>query len=213
MSRTTPRRAQPSGPLDPIEGWPEEPEQLELLDAQALPRRADAAGDIGAVDASGGPGGIGDEAEDASKDWRPPPAVTYLDAAALAPVDGADPTADDPDLPFWLAFNHVKGIGPARFALLLGAFVTARAAWEAGPAGWRAAGLDERTAAALARQRPHIEPEAEVERLSRLHVTALTLKHSGDPALLREIAQPPPVLYVRERLTRADDWAVAIVGT
>ena len=190
------RRAPLSGPLDPAEELALGPEQLELLPGASAERPER--------------GAMGEDV--AGEEWRPPLAVSYADPAAL-PESRAQPDEQDPDLPYWLAFNRVKGIGPARFALLLGAFVTARAAWEAAPAAWRAAGLDERTAASLARQRTRIAPDAEWERLVRLRVRALTIKHADYPKLLREIAQPPPVLYVRGELTLADDWAVAIVGT
>src|SRR5579859_7694593 len=121
MSRTTPRRAQSSEPLEPTQDWPDEPEQLELLAGASAQRTGDDT--TAGRDAHGStdeppdddPGATGGE-------WRVPPAVTYLDASALAEVDTADPADADPDLPYWLAFNRVKGIGPARFALLLGAF-------------------------------------------------------------------------------------------
>ncbi|HEY7782710.1 MAG TPA: DNA-processing protein DprA [Ktedonobacterales bacterium] len=150
---------------------------------------------------------------DPGTEWRAPLAISYRDPDTLPPTDADDDSRRDPDLPYWLAFNRVKGIGPARFALLLARFRTARAAWEAGPTEWRAAGLDERTAASLARQRARITPEGEVERLDRLRVAALTLAHPAYPKLLREIALPPPVLYVRGRLLPDDEWAVAVVGT
>ncbi|HEV7126745.1 MAG TPA: DNA-processing protein DprA, partial [Ktedonobacterales bacterium] len=194
----TPQRAAASGALDPFDGA--EPEQMELLagaPSGTLPATDDATRGVAATDTG----------------WRAPAAVSYLDPGAMPSAAWPDAPEIDDDLPFWLAFNRVKGIGPARFGLLLGLFTTARAAWEATPTDWRAAGLDERTSAALARQRCTIEPAAELERLGRLRVQALTLKHAGYPNLLREIAQPPPVLYVRGTLTAADDWAVAIVGT
>ncbi|MFI5277636.1 MAG: hypothetical protein ACHQ1E_10230, partial [Ktedonobacterales bacterium] len=57
--------------------------------------------------------------------WAPPPAQPYL-APALAPDPMRSPAAmDDPDLPWWLALNRVKGIGPARFSLLLDALGSA----------------------------------------------------------------------------------------
>ncbi len=120
---------------------------------------------------------------------------------------------DDPALPYWLALNRVRGIGPARFRLLLEAFGSARGAWEATPAGWQAAGLDSRSVAALEAQRRRIQPEAEVERLVGLRVGALRAVDPAYPRLLQEIPLPPPVLYVRGMLAPQDEWALAIVGT
>jgi DNA processing protein len=202
MSESRRRRAPLSGPLDPAEELAIEPEQLELLPSASAERSQ-----------HGALGQDVDTEDVAGAERRPPLAVSYADPAALPESVDAESAEQDPDLPYWLAFNRVKGIGPARFAVLLGAFVTARAAWEAQPAAWRVAGLDERTAASLARQRTRIDPDTEWERLVRLRVRALTIKHPGYPKLLREIAQPPPVLYVRGDVTPADDWAVAIVGT
>src|SRR5690242_9657021 len=137
-----------------------------------------------------------------------PPAIAYQ-SAATAP----ETALDDPDLPYWLALNRVRGIGPARFRLLLEGFGSARGVWKAGPADWQAAGLDARSVAALAQQRERIEPEAEVERLVRLHIGALRTIDPAYPRLLQEIPLPPPVLYVRGGLAPQDEWALAIVGT
>lgn len=189
------RHATPSGPLEPDDWLPDDTEQLALLPADPSPT------------------GTPPPSPDARAATRIPPAVPYLDPAALPAETAEAPAEADDDLPYWLAFNRVKGIGPARFGLLLGVFGSARAAWDASPAAWRAAGLDERTAAALARQRTRIEPTEEVERLARLRVTALTLRDTRYPALLREIVLPPPVLYLRGALAPSDEWAVAIVGT
>ncbi len=152
--------------------------------------------------------------------WRIPPARPYLDPAwAPEPMtagvaDGFDGANVDADLPWWLALNRVKGVGPARFRLLLDAFGSARAAWEAAPADWRAVGMDERTAAAFGRQRVAIHPDAEMETLARLKVAALRVVDPAYPRLLREIPAPPPVIYVRGRLLQPEDeLALAIVGT
>ena len=139
-----------------------------------------------------------------------PPAISYQPTgSALAP----ETALDDPDLPYWLALNRVRGIGPARFRLLLERFGSARDAWEASPAGWQAAGLDSRTVTALEKQRRGIEPAAEVERLIKLRVGALRTIDPAYPRLLLEIPMPPPVLYVRGNLAPQDEWALAIVGT
>ncbi|HET9111449.1 MAG TPA: DNA-processing protein DprA [Ktedonobacterales bacterium] len=145
--------------------------------------------------------------------WTPPPAQPYL-APAFAP-DPMRPSGaiDDPDLAYWLALNRIKGIGPARFMLLLDTFGSVRAAWEASPAAWRQSGLDERTTNAFERQRRAINPEGELERLHALRVGALRVIDSEYPRLLREIPAPPPVIYVRGRLLPEDELAIGVVGT
>ena len=126
-----------------------------------------------------------------------PPAIAYQPAdAANAPATALD----DPDLPYWLALNRVKGIGPARFRLLLEAFGSARNAWEATPSGWQAAGLDTRSVASLEKQRRRIEPDAEVERLIKLRVGALRTVDPAYPRLLLEIPLPRPYSTCAGRL-------------
>ncbi len=155
-----------------------------------------------------------DEADDTASEMAGvrtiPPAVAYTRPEAIGELQG---DLSDPDLPYWLALNRVKGIGPARFRLLLEAFGTAEEAWKASPASWQEADLDARTSAALEQQRRRIEPEAELERLLRLRVGVLRLVDADYPRLLREITPPPPVLYIRGRITEEDEWALAVVGT
>ena len=149
-------------------------------------------------------------AEPPADGWIAPRAIAYTSPSSLP-----EPRYDlsDPDLPYWLAVSRVKGIGPARFKLLLDAFGTAEVAWDASPAEWQRAGVDARAAAAFEQQRRRIVPEAEIERLVKLRVGVVRVSDPQYPRLLREIPLPPPILYVRGTLTAEDDWAVAIVGT
>jgi DNA processing protein len=142
-------------------------------------------------------------------EWAPS-AVSYVAPEQLPESASA---FDDPELAYWVALNRVKGIGPARFRALLEAFGSAEAAWHGTLADWLVAGLDTRTAHSFDEQRRRIVPEAEVERLVRLRVSALRLTDAGYPRLLREAPMPPPVLYLRGAITAEDEWAVAVVGT
>lgn len=117
------------------------------------------------------------------------------------------------DLGYWLVFNRVLGIGPARLRALLNHFGDLRTAWEADEGAWRAAGLDQRTVRNLAEARRRLHPEGELERLRKARATALTWSDPAYPPLLRRIPDPPPVLFVRGSLAEADRWALAIVGT
>jgi DNA processing protein len=180
---------------------------------------ADEAGDDGAGDAAGAE----DPADGGGRragGWRAPAARPYLDDPAWAPEPmdargsaNAGEAGDNPDLPWWLALNRVCGVGPVRFRLLIEAFGSARDAWEAQPADWRQIGMDERTAAAFARQRKLTHPDAELETMARLRVAALRVVDAAYPRLLKEIPAPPPVIYVRGRLAPGDELALAVVGT
>ncbi len=52
-----------------------------------------------------------------------------------------------------------------------------------------------------------------LERLGELGAHLLPIADEGYPALLREIDDPPPLLFVRGTLTDRDDLSIALVGT
>ena len=107
----------------------------------------------------------------------------------------------------------VKGIGPARVRRLLDYFGDLAQAWQAAPEALLAAGLDRRAGEALVAARQGIDLDLVLRRLEQAGVNVLTWESPDYPVNLRNIAQPPPVLYVRGQLIPADEWAVALVGT
>lgn len=117
------------------------------------------------------------------------------------------------DRPYWVLFTMVPGVGPVRFQRLLAACGSARAAWSATDLQLAMAGLDRRSAEGLRQLRAKASPAAAVAQLERLRLRALTLLDEGYPAPLRQIIDPPSVLYVRGRLAEGDAVAVALVGT
>ena len=114
---------------------------------------------------------------------------------------------------YWLGFNHVAGVGPVRLQMLREAFTDLEAAWNASPEALRQAGLDRRTIANLVEIRRTLDLKALHHQLDSLGAAALTLEDTDYPAILKEIADAPPVLYVQGSLSASDNWAVAIVGT
>jgi DNA processing protein len=75
------------------------------------------------------------------------------------------------------------------------------------------AGLERRSIEALVTLRQKTTPAQLAARISELHISTLTLQDADYPDNLREIADPPPVLFVRGTLVPADSQAVALVGT
>ncbi len=114
---------------------------------------------------------------------------------------------------YWVGFNMVQGIGPARVRALLDYFGTLRDAWQASPTELRAAGLDRRSLANLLRARERIDLDVEMARLRKANVQVITWQDEDYPRRLRQIYNPPPVLYVLGSLLPQDEWAVAVVGT
>jgi len=117
------------------------------------------------------------------------------------------------DTPYWVAFTRIPTIGRARIERLEAAFGSLHDAWGASGADLKEAGLDAKALAAALAGRQRIDPAAEMERLTRAGIEALTWHDPRYPARLREAYDRPPVLYMRGALKDSDDWSVAVVGT
>jgi DNA processing protein len=116
-------------------------------------------------------------------------------------------------LQYWVGFSRVPGIGPVRLRALLDHFGDVRQAWEASVATLQALGFDRRTIETFVTLRSKMDLAAELERVSKLGVTLLTWDSPNYPSLLRNIPDPPPVLYIKGKLLPRDEWGLAVVGT
>lgn len=114
---------------------------------------------------------------------------------------------------YWLGFNLVKGIGAVRLQNLIQHFGSVENAWEAEAPELARAGLSPRIVERLLQVRQGTDLERLWERIQSQGIQMLTWEDESYPSRLREIEQPPPVLYVRGELLAEDSWAVAVVGT
>src|SRR3972149_3658428 len=120
------------------------------------------------------------------------------------------------ELKYWVALNRIAGLGRVRYSLLQNHFPSMEEAWRAGVSELKAAGLGSKLAGRGGARGPGGAATArdeERERLASSGITALTWQDPAYPPRLKEIYDLPPVLYVRGRLTAADEWCVAVVGT
>jgi DNA processing protein len=117
------------------------------------------------------------------------------------------------DKRYWVGFNLVKGIGAVRLQGLRDHFGDLALAWQAPLDALQAAGLGPKLASRVAQLRADVDLEKLLARISAQGITILTWEDELYPARLKEIDQPPPVLYVRGSLIPEDSWAVAVVGT
>jgi DNA processing protein len=114
---------------------------------------------------------------------------------------------------YWVGFNLVKGIGAVRLRALLDHFGNLEVAWEAPVDVLEAAGLSARLVQNLIAIRSQVRLDVLMERIERQDIRVITWDDETYPRRLREIDQPPPVLYLRGTIDPEDDWAVAVVGT
>jgi DNA processing protein len=114
---------------------------------------------------------------------------------------------------FWVGFNLVKGIGAVRFRALLDTFGDAAQAWQASPEELAAAGLSQKIAANLVSMRSQIDLDQIWKNIQARGIQVVTWEDEAYPRYLREVDQPPPVLYLMGSFLPDDEWAVAIVGT
>lgn len=117
------------------------------------------------------------------------------------------------DLAYWIGFSKAAGIGPQRLKKLLDYFETIQDAWAANPGELAAIGLDKRAIVSLVKTRQTLDLEAELSKLTATSTTVLTWDDEAYPSLLRNIPDPPFVLYIRGELLPRDEWGLAVVGT
>ncbi len=116
------------------------------------------------------------------------------------------------DLKYWLAFSQIKKIGPKRFNLLLNYFPDLSYAWKASASELIQAGLPENLSLEISVRRPEINPDKQIEELVKNRVQVVTIKDENYPKLLKEIYNPPPLLYFKGKL-KTDELPLAVVGT
>jgi DNA processing protein len=115
--------------------------------------------------------------------------------------------------PYWVGFNHVKGIGAVRFKNILDYFGKLEIAWQAPTDAYLSLGLPGKILDNFVQIRQSIDLERIMDRLNQQGIQVITWEDDEYPRRLREINQPPPVLYVKGAILLQDDLAVGIVGT
>src|SRR2546426_376150 len=113
-----------------------------------------------------------------------------------------------------IALNLIEHVGPVRVRQLLEAFGEAPAILKASKAQLlRVQGIGQEMAEAIANWEHGVDLAAELKRISEFGCHILIQSDEEYPELLRQIYDPPIVLYVKGRLTAQDKNAVAMVGS
>ena len=113
----------------------------------------------------------------------------------------------------WLALTLTPGLGPTRAKRLVDFFGRVDAVFNATLTELEAAGLPAQSAQSLATGRSVELAHDEVAKAAAAGVQMVALDDTAYPARLRQIYDPPLVLYVRGNVTPLSQPGIAVVGT
>ncbi len=115
---------------------------------------------------------------------------------------------------YLIALHSFLKFGPVSLAKLLKVFPSAQAAWQASIKEIEQAGINPKIAQEFISFRKQIDPEAILEKLLQENIDIVTWKDKNYPALLKQINDPPPLLFYRGHLDKnLDQYALAVVGS
>lgn len=106
------------------------------------------------------------------------------------------------------------GVGPRTRKALLDRFGSASAVFGAAPSDLQQVdGVGPKLCRALSAARREVNVQEEFDVCRRHNITVLLQSQAAFPRLLREIPDPPGILFARGQILPADAMAIAIVGT
>ncbi len=118
------------------------------------------------------------------------------------------------DIELWLKLIRADEVGPVTFGRLLKRFGSVAAVLGASAGQLtRVEGIGSVTAERIVASRDRFDSCAELELAAKLGVWLVHMEDPRYPTVLKQIYDPPPVLYIKGTLSREHNLAVAIVGS
>jgi DNA processing protein len=114
---------------------------------------------------------------------------------------------------YFIALNTHQKIGSQTILKLLDFFGDLEKIWQLGQIDFARIGLKEEQISAIKEVKEKVDPDDEMEKLKKSKIEVLTIKDKNYPGLLRELADPPAILYYKGKLPKKNDFLVSIVGS
>lgn len=111
------------------------------------------------------------------------------------------------------ALSHFPKFGPVRLKKIINFFPDPQNAFQATVTELKQAGLEENIALEFISARSGINPEKIAEQMARENISLLTLADKNYPRLLKEIYNPPQIIYYKGEFETPDELTLAVVGT
>ncbi len=118
------------------------------------------------------------------------------------------------ELFYWVALNLIPGVGSTLMRRLLDRFKTPEAVFHARPEELSGIeGLGKRVVEEIRKGPLEKAAERELYLLKKVGGRVMTLKDDDYPHRLKDIYDPPALLYTRGELKKEDEFAVSLVGS
>lgn len=117
------------------------------------------------------------------------------------------------DLKYRVALTRFPKIGSLRFQKLFKFFGSAENIWKAVFNDLKHAGLEEEIITDFITRRHEINSDKEMEKLDKNNIKVLLFEDADYPKLLKEIYDPPYLLYYKGDTSCLNEFVIAVVGT
>ncbi len=114
---------------------------------------------------------------------------------------------------YLLLITSFVPFGPVRIKLLLSYFGSARKIWKAKTKELLELGLGEERTLQFVNHRDNFKEKEYFNQLKKNSINFLTINDNGYPDNLKELENPPIVLYIKGKFKISDNNAIAIVGS
>ena len=115
---------------------------------------------------------------------------------------------------YYLGFSLINGIGPKTFISLIQYFKSAEKAWNASSKELKEVGLGDKLIIKFEKARSELDIKNYLERLKQKKASFIALCDKEYPKLLKEIPNPPIVLFVRGDISKVNlERTIGVVGT
>lgn len=119
----------------------------------------------------------------------------------------------DDEKQYWVALSTHSKIGGRTFAKLYRRFKKLKTVWKINTTELYKAGLEKAQVDAVKEVILNSEPEKEYEKVKKLKIDCLILTDKEYPKLLKEIPDPPGLLYIKGKILPYDNLAIGVVGS
>lgn len=117
------------------------------------------------------------------------------------------------NLPYLLALQSINGLGPVRLKALLEYFKDPKLVWEARQKELEEIGIPRSVTGLLADTRKKLNPDDYAGQVAKSGIKWLTIFDADYPELLKQIYDPPVVLFYKGEIPKNIARYIAVVGT